>query len=85
MATRHISQRELRNESGNIMRALRDGDSFVVTSNGVPVGTLEPVRPSCFSNTRKAQEAFRGTPRINASRFRSDVDAFVDQDPTPRA
>ena len=35
-----ISQRQLRNDSGAIMRGLNDGMSYVVTGNGVPVGEL---------------------------------------------
>ena len=37
---RVITQRELRNESGRIMRALDKGKSFIATRNGVPVGAL---------------------------------------------
>jgi predicted nucleic acid-binding protein len=44
MPTRQITQRERRNESGRIMRALDRGHSFVVTRNGVPVGELVPLR-----------------------------------------
>ncbi len=40
---REISQRELRNNSGEIMRQLDHGESFVVTRNGVPVGELSPL------------------------------------------
>jgi antitoxin (DNA-binding transcriptional repressor) of toxin-antitoxin stability system len=36
-----ITQRELRNRSGAIMRALDRGDAFLVTRNGVPVGELK--------------------------------------------
>ena len=43
---RQITQRELRNESGEIMRALGRGESFVVTRNGVPVGELIAVSTS---------------------------------------
>ncbi|MFV0318707.1 MAG: type II toxin-antitoxin system Phd/YefM family antitoxin [Microthrixaceae bacterium] len=39
---RTISQRELRNDSGEIMRALERGESFRVTRRGVPVGILTP-------------------------------------------
>ena len=39
---REITQRELRNDSGEIMRALDRGESFVVTRNGVAVGELVP-------------------------------------------
>ncbi|WP_082969504.1 type II toxin-antitoxin system Phd/YefM family antitoxin [Mycobacterium kyorinense] len=37
-----ISQRELRNDSGTIMRRVERGDSFTVTRNGVPVADLVP-------------------------------------------
>jgi len=37
-----ITQRTLRNESGEIMRGLDRGESFIVTRNGVPVGELMP-------------------------------------------
>ena len=43
-----ISQRELRNQSGDIMRRLDEGESFVVTRNGVPVGELTPLRRQRF-------------------------------------
>lgn len=35
---RRITQRELRNDSGRVMRALDTGTTFVVTRNGVSVG-----------------------------------------------
>ncbi|MBI2017017.1 MAG: hypothetical protein HYY42_01575 [Chloroflexi bacterium] len=84
---RQITQRELRNESGKIMRALDRGESFVVTRNGVPVGELRPLRRQRphFVATEVLIEAFRGAPRIDFKRFREDIDRFVDQDPTPRA
>ena len=40
---RELTQRELRNESGAIMRALDRGESFTITRNGVVVGELKPV------------------------------------------
>lgn len=82
---RRISQRELRNESGEIMRALDRGESFVVTRNGVPVGELAPLRQKRFVRAEVAIAHFTGAPRIDAKRFRKDIDAIIDQDPTPRA
>jgi len=82
---REITQRELRNESGKIMRALDRGEEFVVTRNGVPVGELTPVRRRRFVSAEAAVTAFAGAPRIERRRFRDDVDAVVDHDPTPRA
>lgn len=37
-----ISQRELRNDSGMIMRRVEQGESFTVTRNGAPVADLVP-------------------------------------------
>jgi antitoxin (DNA-binding transcriptional repressor) of toxin-antitoxin stability system len=82
--TRRITQRELRNESGRIMRALDRGRSFIVTRNGVPVGELIPLRQRMFVPTEAALDAFAGAPRVAAGRFRKDVDAVIDQDATPR-
>jgi antitoxin (DNA-binding transcriptional repressor) of toxin-antitoxin stability system len=81
---RKISQRELRNESGAIMRALDRGETFVVTRNGVPVGELTPLRQRRFVNADAAVALFAGAPAVDAGRFRADIDAMVDQDPRPR-
>jgi len=81
---REITQRELRNQSGEIMRALDRGETFVVTRNGVPVGELTPLRQRLFVGAEAAVAAFRGAPSIEPERFRADVDAFLDQKPAPR-
>ena len=82
--SRRITQRELRNESGRVMRALDKGKSFVVTRNGVPVGELIPLRHRVFVPAEAALAAFAGAPRVAVGRFRRDLDAMVEQDPTPR-
>lgn len=81
---RMITQRELRNDSGEIMRRLDLGDTFVVTRNGVPVGELTPLRRHRFVTAETAVAAFRHAPGIDAARFRADLDAVADQDVTPR-
>ncbi|KAA0266610.1 MAG: type II toxin-antitoxin system prevent-host-death family antitoxin [Acidobacteria bacterium] len=81
---RRITQRELRNRSGEIMRELDRGADFVVTRNGVPVGHLIPDERRRFVASAVVLAAFGGAPRIDADRFRSDLDRDVDQDPTPR-
>jgi antitoxin (DNA-binding transcriptional repressor) of toxin-antitoxin stability system len=45
---KQLTQRQLRNESGKIMRALDAGESFVVTRNGVAVGELKPLQRHRF-------------------------------------
>ena len=82
MASRRITQRELRNESGRIMRALDNGKTFVVTP--VPVGELIRLRQRVFVPAEAALAAFAGVPSLVFHRFRKDVDARIDQDPAPR-
>lgn len=82
--TRKLTQRELRNESGEIMRALDRGEDFIVTRNGVPVGELRPIRRRKFIPREQFLAIFEGAPHIEYERFRADFDAHVDQDPTPR-
>ncbi len=82
--TREITQRELRNESGDIMRRLDQGESFVVTRNGVAVGELSPVRRRRFVTTAAAMAAFATAPHVEYERLRADLDAVASQDPAPR-
>jgi antitoxin (DNA-binding transcriptional repressor) of toxin-antitoxin stability system len=79
-----ITQRQLRNESGRIMRALDRGVSFVVTRNGVPVGELRPLARRRFVPAAEVAAAFASAPRIDHARLRRDLDVLVDQDPRPR-
>ncbi len=79
-----ISQRELRNNSGDIMRRLDEGEIFVVTRNGVPVGELTPVRRRRVVNGPALSQAFSAAPRIDYARLRDDLDRIADQDVTPR-
>ena len=82
---REISQRELRNESGEIMRELDRGECFIVTRNGVPVGELTPLHHRRFVTADAASSAFAGAPVIDGDRFRRDVDRLAGQAATPRA
>lgn len=82
--SREVTQRELRNDSGEIMRGLDRGESFVVTRNGVAVGELVPLRRRSFVAADAAVAAFASAPSIDRVRFEADVDVLVDQDPAPR-
>lgn len=77
--TREISQRELRNDSGAVLRAVESGEDFVVTRNGTALAELRPLRRRRF--VAKAQllaGAWQLAP-IDSAAFRSDVDKVVDQ------
>lgn len=82
--TTEISQRELRNDSGRIMRALRRGETFTITSSGEPVGELTPLRRRRFVAAVDALAAMRDAPPIDAAGFRRDLDALTDQESEPR-
>jgi prevent-host-death family protein len=82
--TREITQRELRNNSGEIMRQLDQGQSFIVTRNGVPVGELSPLRRHRFVSSEAAVTAFRGAPPVEFDRFRADLDLAASQETAPR-
>lgn len=81
---REISQRELRNESGKIMRELDEGETFIVTRNGVPVGELAPLRRHRFVAAETAVALFKTAPTVHHQRFRADLDTIASQDAAPR-
>lgn len=73
-----ITQRQLRNDSAKVLRAVQEGQSMTVTRNGTPVAELRPVAARRFVSRTVLEEAARNAPRIDARRFRADVDALVD-------
>lgn len=83
--TTPITQRQLRNDSGAIMRRLEAGERFLVTRNGIPVGELTPLRRRHFVSADVAIAAFAGAPPVDAEQLRQDLDRFLDHDMTPRA
>ena len=83
-AGREITQRELRNDSGEIMRAVERGESFTISRNGTPIGRLIPLRRRVFVPREEVMAAFATAPVLDAQRFRDDVDAIADQDPLSR-
>jgi antitoxin (DNA-binding transcriptional repressor) of toxin-antitoxin stability system len=82
---RTITQRELRNSSGKIVRALDRGETFLVTREGDPVGELRPVARRRFVPAGEVMAAFASACRVDTTRFQRDLDVVVDQDPDPRA
>jgi prevent-host-death family protein len=82
-----ISQRELRNDSGTIMRRVEAGERFTVTRNGVPVADLLPHDPAetdrrrRFVPVKEIAAGLAGLPQWEAEPFASEIahlDASVD-------
>ncbi len=76
-----IPQRELRNENAKVMDAVAAGETFVVTRNGEPVAELRPIRAGRRTFITRAEVAALAAAnvRIDRDRFRSDLDAVIDQ------
>lgn len=76
---RTVTERELRNDSAAVLRDVQAGQSVIVTRNGTPVAELRPLSSRRFVPRAVIAEAARSALRINAPRFRADLDALVDQ------
>lgn len=76
-----LSQRELRNESGRVLRAVSEGQSFVLTNGGVPVGRLVPLdAPTPGLPVTRPARRRGGWAALGIERKRSDdgLDAILD-------
>ncbi|MCL2471501.1 MAG: prevent-host-death protein [Propionibacteriaceae bacterium] len=72
-----ITQRQLRNESAQIMDRLEHGDSFIVTRNGRAVGTLAPISgPRQAVPSDELVAALSDLPPLDYARLRADGDRF---------
>jgi prevent-host-death family protein len=78
---RTIGQRELRNDNARIIDAVAAGQTFVVTRHGTPVAELRPVqeRRPIFVRRTTLVAAIATGPRLDAARFRADLDQTLDQ------
>lgn len=82
-----ISQRELRNDSGTIMRRVEKGERFTVTRNGIPVAELVPHDPTAlvrrpqFVPVAEIAAGLSGLPNWDVEQFKNEqtlLDEAVD-------
>jgi len=82
-----VSQRELRNDSGAIMRRVEHGERFTVTRNGVPVADLiphnqsGPDRPRRFIPVTQIAAGLNELPSWDATHFAdelAELDSAID-------
>ncbi|MFF3868507.1 type II toxin-antitoxin system Phd/YefM family antitoxin [Micromonospora sp. NPDC001898] len=83
-ASREITQRELRNDSGAIMRGVERGEPCPVTRNGTPTGRLIPIRRRALVLRAEVVAAFATTPVLDPATFRADLDEAMRQEPSDR-
>ena len=68
---RTITQRELRNDNAQVIRAVEQGESFVVTKHGTPVAHLTPLSASAglpVARPAKPGHSVTRLPRVTLSR-----------------
>jgi prevent-host-death family protein len=71
---RTITQRELRNEIGRILRATERGEAFIVTRNGTPVARLTPITEETpFVSAEAMRRSVEGLPAVDFRRLRDDL------------
>jgi prevent-host-death family protein len=77
-----VSQRELRNDSGAIMRRVQQGERFIVTRNGVPVANLVPHsesgsdRPPRFVPVARIAAGTSELPSWDTARFTHELEVL---------
>lgn len=72
------SIRDLRNHGGEVIDRVAAGEHITITRDGKPVAELRPLlRPRLSAAV--LVDRFKRLPPVDASRFRADVDAALDQ------
>ncbi|CAB4871436.1 MAG: prevent-host-death protein [Actinobacteria bacterium] len=75
-----IPQRSLRNDNAAIIKSVVDGETFIVTRNGVAVAELRPLdetKPEIVSKATLRNWVGVG-PTIDLETFRKDLDGAID-------
>ncbi|MGH2444680.1 MAG: type II toxin-antitoxin system Phd/YefM family antitoxin [Candidatus Limnocylindria bacterium] len=72
-----VTIRELRNRGGHVIDRVVAGERLVVTRAGRPVAELRPLGPHRLS-AATILERWRGVPRVDLARLRSDLDAVIE-------
>ena len=66
-----ISQRELRNDSAEVMRNVEEGQAYTVTRRGVPVARLSPITED--TGLRRVRPARRRVTYSETARVATEV------------
>jgi len=70
-----VSHRELRNESGRILREVQAGQTFIITNKGEPVAAIQPIESHPLAGVRHE-------PAKKGARFADIVPEEVDSEET---
>lgn len=75
-----ISQRDLRLRSKEIMDSVERGKAFTLTRDGHQIDELVPLRRRRTFVPRAEFLTSAGSGAVDPARFRSDLDALIDED-----
>ncbi|MQA93794.1 MAG: type II toxin-antitoxin system prevent-host-death family antitoxin [Streptosporangiales bacterium] len=75
-----ISQRELRNNSAEVMNAVEGGETMIVSRNGVPVAELRPIPHRALVPTAELRRAGADGARIDYAAMREEMDELFGED-----
>lgn len=75
---RTITQRELRNDNAQVIRAVEQGESFVVTKHGVPVAHVTPVATYVELPLARPAQPGRGVTRLPRVRLPRPTAEIID-------
>jgi len=80
LSLEQINQRDLRMRSQEIMDAVENGPSFLVTRDNRAIGDLTPIkRHRTFVSHEDFTAVSLGLPTIDVDQFRGDLQAISDQ------
>ena len=83
MAVR-LTEPELRDDLDGVIAEVRAGETFVISRDGVPIAELRPLAAGRLVRSNVVAAAFAIAGSTDVRRFRTDVDAPLDHDPTPK-
>ncbi|MDO5662571.1 MAG: type II toxin-antitoxin system prevent-host-death family antitoxin [Brachybacterium sp.] len=73
----HVSVRDLRNRSADVLRRVAHGESLTVTKDGEPVATVAPL-PRRALHADELISRRRALPSVDAEQLRVDIDRSID-------
>jgi len=81
--TRTIGQRELRNNSAEVMDAVAGGETLIVSRNGVPVAELRPIPQRALVPTAELRRTWADGSRLSYATMRAEMDELLAEDACP--
>lgn len=77
---RTISQRELRNNSAEVMDAVEGGETVIVSRHGVPVAELRPIPRRAMVPTAELKQAWADGARLSYAVMRAEMDELFGEE-----